>query len=533
MIDAARLPDNTAELKQIIIQLENNFRIERKNLETKIDILLEEIELWKKRLFAPKSEKYDYDKQGLLFNEAEMGYDKDTREIGKDITEIQVKEHKRKKRGRKKLPESLEREIVEIDIEDDEKICQAGKKRKFMGWEISEKLDIKPPQIKVIQTKRAIYGCPDSSCITCEDNDKSPVVTAAMPPQLLDKTILTSGLLSYILASKYCDHLPYYRLDKIFNRYGIEISRQTLCRWTILIYEKYKILKELLWKELLSGPLIGIDETTMQVICEQGRSAKTKSYLWVFKGGNPRAPTVLFKYRETRSAKFLLELLKDYKGYIQTDGYPGYEDLLVLEDIILIACWAHARRKFDEAAKASKNKGSAYEALSMIKKLYLIEQKAKDYSKEQRKTIRQEQALPVLDKIKDWLDKRHYQVLPESLIGKAVNYALKLWRRLIKYVEDGIIPIDNNSVENALRPECLGKKNWLFAYTPSGASASAFFYSIIETAKANGLEPYWYMRYLFDNIVHTKDDEELLRKLLPQYVDRSCLREYRLPGRWG
>jgi transposase len=386
--------------------------------------------------------------------------------------------------------------------------------------------------VKVIVTKRAVYGCPDSTCVACEEEGESPVKTAPLPPQLLEKTIVTPGLFSYLIASKFCDHLPYYRLEKIFMRYKIDITRQTMCRWTIKIFQKYSILKELLWKELLTGPLIGIDETTMQVILESGRSAKTKSYLWVFRGGNARAPTVIFMYRETRSAKFLLELLKDYTGYIQTDGYIGYNDLEILTTIILIACWSHARRKFDESAKASKNKGSAKEALSMIQKLYLIEVKIKDKDPGEKKRIRQEKAVPILETIKTWLDEKKLQVLPESLIGKAVNYAYKLWPRLIRYVNDGNIPIDNNGVENALRPECLGKKNWLFAYTPSGANASAFFYSLIETAKANGLEPYWYLRYLFNKIITAKTEEDF-RILLPQYVDRTEILEYRLPEKWG
>ena len=226
------------------------------------------------------------------------------------------------------------------------------------------------------------------------------------------------------------------------------------------------------------------------------------------------------------------ELLKDYTGYIQTDGYKGYNDLEILTTIILIACWSHARRKFDESAKASKNKGSAKEALSMIQKLYLIEAKIKDKDPEEKKRIRQEKAVPILETIKTWLDEKKLQVLPESLIGKAVNYAYKLWPRLIRYVNDGNIPIDNNGVENALRPECLGKKNWLFAYTPSGADASAFFYSLVETAKANGLEPYWYLRYLFNKIITAKTEEDF-RILLPQYVDRTDILEYRLPEKWG
>jgi len=529
MVDFKKLPDDFGQLKKII----SNLLGDNISKERRIDLLLEEIELWKKRIFAPKTERFtgEGDGQQYLFNEAEIEADKEP--CGKIESEkIQVAGYTKRKKGREKLPSSLPREIVDIDIEEKDKTCAADVKRTFIKWEISEKLDIKPPEVKVIQTRRAVYGCPDSCCVLCEEENDTPVKTAPVQPQLLEKSIVTPGLAAFILTSKYCDHLPYYRLESIFNRYGIDISRQTMCRWTIQLYGKFRIFTELFRKEIFSGPLIGIDETTMQVIMELGRAAQTKSYLWVFRGGNPRAPTILFEYRETRSGKFLLDRLKDYKGYIQTDGYAGYDALDDFPDITLIACWAHARRIFNDAAVASKNKGSAHVALSMIQRLYLTEKQGKDLDPDKRKQLRQEHSVPVLEKIKEWLDKKSAGLLPEGYLGKAIRYTLKFWPRLVRYVEDGIIPIDNNGVENALRPECLGKKNWLFAFTPSGAEASAFHYSIIETAKANGLDPYWYMRYLFQQLIHAKSEDNL-KALMPQYVDKSRIREYRIPGKWG
>jgi transposase len=529
MVDLGTLPNDFEQLKEIISNLLND-KIAK---ERRIDLLLEEIELWKKRIFAPRTERFagKLDGEQYLFNEAEIEVDKENFEKC-ESEQIQVSGYSKKKKGRTKLPASLPREIVDIDIDEKEKTCAAGKIRTFIKWEISEKLDIKPPEVKVIQTRRAVYGCPDSCCVICEEASETPVKTAPVQPQLLEKTIVTPGLAALIVTSKYCDHLPYYRLDSIFNRYGIDISRQTMCRWTILLYEKYKIFTELFWEEILAGPLIGIDETTMQVIQEPFRSAQTKSYLWVFRGGNPRAPTIFFMYRETRSGKFLLERLKDYKGYIQTDGYTGYDALDDFPGITLIGCWAHARRMFTDAAVASKNKGSAHLALSMIQQLYLIEKKAKCLDPDQRKQLRQESSVPALKKIKDWLDEKSEGLLPEGYIGKAIKYALKFWPRLARYVEDGIIPIDNNGVENALRPECLGKKNRLFSYTPSGAEASAFHYSLSETAKVNGLDPYWYMRYLFENIIHAKSEDDF-RALMPQYVNKMNIREYHMPAKWG
>jgi transposase len=530
MAELGTLPNDVGKLKEIISNLLGDISAREK----RIDLLLEEIDLWKKRLFGPKTERFaERDEwQQDLFNEAEMESDKETCEKNENESTTHVKGYTRIKKGRKKLPASLPREIVDTDVDEKDKLCAAGKERKFVKWEITEKLDIKPPEVKVIQTRRAVYGCPDSFCVGCEDANDTPVKTAPAQPQLLEKTILTPGLAAFILVSKYCDHLPYYRLESIFNRYGIDISRQTMCRWTIQLYAKYKIFTELFQKEILSGPLIGIDETTMQVITEPDRAAQTKSYLWVFRGGNPMAPSILFEYRETRSGKFLIERLRDYAGYIQTDGYVGYDALDDLLGIILIACWAHARRMFNDAAVASKNKGSAHEALSMIQRLYLIEKQGKDLDPDDRKRLRQESSVPVLDKIKKWLDKKAQGLLPEGYLGKAIAYTLKFWPRLVRYVEDGLIPIDNNGVENALRPECLGKKNWLFAFTPSGAEASAFHYSLIATAKANGLDPYWYLRYLFEKIIDA-DSKDDFRSLLPQYIDKSKIREYRMPRKWG
>jgi transposase len=252
MTDVESLPDDVGSLKGIIQQLEvenEEYRAqskawikEKENQEKKIELLLEEIAIWKKRLFSPKSERYEGDDSGqqFLFNEAEAIADKEAQD-NPEHDVIEVKSYSRQKKGRKKLPESLPREVIKLDIEETEKTCAAGKQRKFIRWEKSEKLDVKPPELKVIETWRAVYGCPDPACVSCEDAKDSSVKTAAMEPQLLDKTILTPGLAAFILASKYCDHLPYYRMEDIFNRYQIDISRQTMCRWTIQLYQKLKI----------------------------------------------------------------------------------------------------------------------------------------------------------------------------------------------------------------------------------------------------------------------------------------------------
>jgi transposase len=280
--------------------------------------------------------------------------------------------------------------------------------------------------------------------------------------------------------------------------------------------------------EILSGPLVNIDETTVQVLKEPDRANTTKSYMWIFRGGPPDKPALLYQYHPTRSGEVAKDFLNGYHGYIQTDGYIGYDALGTHKGIIHVGCWAHVRRKFFEVVQARKKNnrlkskaGSGDVALSYIKKLYRLESIAKDrqYSPEQIRDLRQQQARPVLEEFKIWLEKRSIQTPPKGLLGKAIAYALNQWPMLIIYLEDGRLRPDNNLVENAIRPFVVGRKNWLFSGHPRGAEASANIYSLIETAKANRLEPYLYFRFLFDRLPFA-DNEVDFKALLPQYLDR-------------
>ena len=286
---------------------------------------------------------------------------------------------------------------------------------------------------------------------------------------------------------------------------------------------------EMLRSEILSGPLVNIDETTVQVLKEPGRENTAKSYMWVFRGGAPDKPALVFQYQPTRGGQAPKDFLNGYQGYIQTDGYSGYDALGVQKGIVHVGCWAHVRRKFYEVVEArqknsrQKSKtGSGDVALSYIKRLYTIESVAKqqEYSAEQIQKIRQEQAKPILDEFKGWLEKRFVQTPPKGLLGKAIAYALNQWPRLIIYLEDGKLRPDNNLAENAIRPFVVGRKNWLFSGHPRGAEASACLYSLIETAKANQLEPYLYFRFLFDRLPSAVNEDHF-RSLLPQYLDRG------------
>jgi transposase len=287
-------------------------------------------------------------------------------------------------------------------------------------------------------------------------------------------------------------------------------------------------LLNLLQDELLSGFYVHADETTLQVLAEPGRSPTTKSYMWVFGRGDPDRPILIFQYNETRSSDVASAFLRGFKGYVQTDGYAGYDFLDKWEDVRHMGCMAHARRKFTDIIKAQgknrKKNGSVDIALSYINKLYRLEKEAREKgcSPQEIYEMRQERAKPVMDQFHAWLLKRAPQVLPKSLLGKAISYCLAQWNRLVVYLEDGRLSIDNNAAENAIRPFVLGRKNWLFAGTPGGAEASASLYSLLETAKANGQEPYSYLRYIFAKLPYATTLSEY-EALLPWNVDPQKL----------
>jgi len=521
--DIATLPEDTAALKDLIISLADAHT----ELEEKNKTLEERIRLLTNELFGRKSEKYihpEKDQQQLyLFDEPEL------QEPEKTET-ITVPAHIRKKRGRKPLPKDLPRIDVIHDIDESEKVCACGCRLSKIDEEISEKLDIIPAKILVIRHIRYKYAC--KNCEGVED-DGPTVKIGPLPVQFIPKGIATPGLVAQILVSKYEDALPFYRQEKIFARLGVDIPRSSMCGWAIKAAEQCQPIMDLLHQKILSGPLINIDETPVQVMNEPGRSNTSKSYMWVFRGGPPDKPVLIFQYHPTRSGRVPGEFLKEYQGYIQTDAYSGYNALGRRPGICHVGCWAHARRMFVKVVKAGSGKGKAGHAetiLEEIGKLYAIEKKARKdgLTPDEIVALRQEKSKPILDALKVSLNTLSGQTPPKGLLGKAVNYTLNNWPLLVRYLENGHITPDNNLAENAIRPFVVGRKNWLFSGHPTGAWASACLYSLIETAKACGLKPYNYLRYLFDNIPFAKtesDNEALLpQNLTPPQVENFTRR---------
>ena len=484
--------------------------------------LTEEYQLLLYKRFGRAAEQLLKDsKQQLLFTEGEgdTTADRMSEEAAGIVQEI--KSYKRKAAGRKPLGEHLHREQVIIDLSEGEKRCACGAVLVKIGEETAEKLHIEPPKIKVIQYIRPQYAC--RACEGTEDEDKAVVRIAPVPPTIIPRSIVTPGLLSTIMIQKYQDHLPFYRQELQFERIGARISRQDMSNWQQQAYNRLLPLFELLKAAVKSGPVMGMDETTVQVMGREGKSDTTKSYMWLARGGPPGKPVILFSYRESRAAKHLDEFLEGFAGHLQTDGYEGYDTALAaFPQIRHVGCFAHARRYFFEAAKVGGKAALANEAIGYIGKLSAIEKdlRSRKLSAARFLSERGRQAAEVLDRFKGWLDKWALEAPPSLLLGKAVHYTLGQWDKLVAYVECAYLTPDNNACENAIRPFVLGRKNWLFNKSPAGAESSCGMYSLIETAKQNGLEPFRYLYALFHCCPLIVDEQEWT-ELLPWNIKNS------------
>ena len=503
-------------LKKVAIDLNTKNHL----YQSEIKILNEQIKSLQDKLFGSKTEKVHWDDNQLsLFDIPEPECP-----ILEEPEKITVPSHTRKKGGRKPLPENLPRIEVIHELTEEERQCGCGRLKTRSGQEVSEQLDIIPSKMQVIRNIRYKYAC--KNCEGVED-DGPTISIARMPEQMIPKSMATPGLLAHILVAKFADALPFYRQEKQFVRIGVELSRSTMCNWAIKVAQVCEIMLGFMQAHILNGLVINIDETTVQVLKVEKRS---KCYMWVFKGGTPDKPVIMFQYHPTRSGDVASQFLNGYQGIVQTDGYAGYNFLDTKIGIIHVACWVHSRRKFTDVVKAlgrqkgTPSSGNAGAALKYISKLYKIEKQAREQelSADDLYKVRQEKAVPILNEFKKWLDAKVDKAAPKSLLGKAIGYTLGQWHRLILYVEDGNVGPDNNVVENAIRPFVIGRKNWLFNCTTEGANASACIYTLIETAKANGLEPYWYLKYLFENLPEAMTADEFIA-LMPQNIDKTML----------
>ena len=495
--EVSQLRDQVSQLasdkRQLIGELDS-FRTRVKQLE-------EMLRLYRLKQFGPSSEQVPPE-QTRLFDEAE------SEEPTEDLAEVEVRAH-RKRTRRPRLSADLPRVDVIHDLDEADKVCpQHGCALQPMGEDTSEQLEFIPAQVRVLRHVCKKYRCPD-----CEGR----LLTAAKPPQPIPKSIATASLLAFIVVSKYLDGLPLYRQCQIFSRIGFEADRTTLANWMIACGQLIQPLINLLLERLQSAAYVHLDETTVQVLAEPGRAAQTKSYMWVSVAGPPNSRTVLFHYAPSRSGQVARELLGQYTGTIMVDGYEGYEPVCHERDLLRLGCWAHARRKFVDAQRiqGQGKSGKADLALSYIGKLYQVERSTKGKPVSERYATRQQRSRPVVEQLRRWLDKTLPRTVPKTTLGKALNYLDSQWPRLIRYLDDGRWPIDNNPAENAIRPFVVGRKAWLFSQSTRGASASANLYSLIETAKGHGLEPLNYLNRVFTALPAAKSLADV-EALLPE-----------------
>lgn len=506
-----QLPDDIDALKALVAeQATRNAALEQQNARQSVKILSlqEQLNLALARRYAASSEKVSPD-QIRLFDEAEAESREAPDEAGTGDS-IDVPAHTRKKRGRKPLPDTLPRVEVVHELPEAERQCpHDGRTLQVIGEVASEQLDIVPAKIQVIRHVRKQYACDCGQCIR----------TAALPPQPIPKSLASPGLLAHVTVSKYQDALPLYRQQTILQRIGVELPRATLANWMVKAGALVQPLINLMRDQLLAGDIVQMDETTVQVLKEPGKTAQSTSYLWLQRGGPPAHPIVLYDYDPSRGRAVPLRLLDGFQGYLQTDGYDGYNAVVSAQRLTHVGCMAHARRKFSEAVKSQgqgkrHRAGRAHQGLALIQKLYRVEAQARGLSPEQRHMLRQEKATLMLETLRRWLDESLPQVPPSTATGKALHYLHNEWDKLVVYLQDGRLEIDNNLAENAIRPFVMGRKNWLFSHSVAGVQASANLYSLIETAKANGLDPYAYLRHVYEKLPQAQTVGEI-EGLLP------------------
>ena len=497
-------------------------------LESRVDLLMEALRLAQHKQFGASSEKSEdtlMEQLSFLFNEAEV-FSATEKEAEENVTIVAAhKRHKKHEYTLDNIPEDMPTKQVEHRLEGEDLVCpQCGDTMTEIGKEVVRTLEIIPAQMVVREDIYYTYACQN-----CNKEDiETPVVKAPREKSIIPGSFATPEAIAHIITQKFVMGSPLYRQEQEINRKGIKLSRQTMSNWILRATEDYLTpIYEQLHKELLTRDVLHADETTLQVLHEPGKKPQSDSYMWLYRtSGDTDKPIVLYEYQPGRGAKHPKEFLAGYKGYLHTDGYAGYHDLG--EDITVVGCWAHARRKFDEAVKSlpkGKAKGSsASQGLTYCNLLFGIEQEIAEKTAEERYEERLKQAKPVLDAMFAWANSR--TAAPKSALGKAFTYLKEQWPYLTNYLKDGRLEISNNRAERSIKPFVIDRKNFLFANTPKGAAGSAVMFSMIQTAIENGLDPYKYLTWL---LKQGKDadltDAETVQSLLPWNAVTECQTE--------
>ena len=515
--DIAQLPDDPALLKQmiaqrdaVIVQREGMIQQIKREAAERIEAMTQQhkaqMDAILRRFYGPRSEKFD-PTELLLFGvavadqlpvdekvvEAESGQKLATRRINHS------------KHGRRKLPEHLPRIEIVHDLTDEQKTCPCcGKMRVCIGAETSEQLEYVPASLKVLKHVRHKYACN-----ACDQNGGGGNIQIAdKPAQPIEKGLAGPGLLAHVIVSKLGDHLPLYRLEKIFDRQGVDIARSTMCAWMLAASDLVRPLTDLMIARVKRSQVIHTDETRVPVQDEQKKGKCRQGRIWTYIGDEAN-PYVVYDYTPDRTRAGPQKFLSDYKGYLQADAYGGYDGIYTRGNVIEVACWAHARRKFFDAKETDGRR--ATQMLERVRQLYGVEAASPDSIGDQvkavdhdaRRALRQEKSVPILTTIKTWLDTEAQLVLPRSPMAGAIGYMLNQWDALCRFTEQGYLNIDNNAAERALKRVAIGRKNWLFAGHDQAGESHARLYTLIASAERAAIDPLRYLTSVLANIATT------------------------------
>jgi transposase len=504
------------DLKAALAQRDETIRC----AELKLDVL-------QQMLFGRRSERLatdDKDLQRRLFNEAES----EAPTEGDQPTDegVQAATTKKKKHpgsGRRRPAGSLERVEIFHDLDHEESACPwCNSARPKIGEERTEEIEVIPAKVIVKVHVRAKHGPCD--CDDFTGHDEKAVITAPGPARIAPGSLFSNNTAAFIIVNKFTDGLPFHRQESVLGRMGLDMARGTMARLAIRVSNELEPLFNRMLRDVRGSPVLGMDETVLQVLKELGRKPSSESRMWVargFAGDGTQGPVIWFEYADSRSGDVAASIISDFKGHLQTDGYAGYTRLGRRLGVEHVGCWAHVRREFHQLYRSDEKSPLARQILHLIGRLYTIERSLRalfdngTLNIEDFMAQRKAETQPVFEAILDWLHKHEPEVPPQSPMGKAISYALGQYRRAIRYVEHWLLTPDNNPVENAIRPFVIGRKNWLFNDTPRGAKASARLYSLIETAKANGHEPFKYLCHLFATLPLATDKHAAAASLLP------------------